>query len=179
MRTLERRWILPVCVGFLTLHKQASHAGWGFERVFVHLQSTYEHAVLKQTRIITSPYHMLQTEQQLLPSGRRSRVPHCQFNNPWVKKKQTKNLRSKGLLRVAEKKRTSNKQPSASAKPLSLTQAFRNVTKYANNSKRWKEIATAFVFMAPVVTVEHSGWYFLLKLEKGSSGPLQKYFSQT
>lgn len=60
MRTLERRWILPVCVGFLTLHKQASHVGWGFERMFVHLQSTYEHAVLKQTRIITSPYHMLQ-----------------------------------------------------------------------------------------------------------------------
>lgn len=55
-------------------------------------------------------------------------------------------MRSKGLLRVAEKKRTNNKQPSASAKPLSLTQAFKNVTKYANNSKRWKEIATAFVY---------------------------------
>lgn len=78
---LSNFMILPACVGFLIHHKQANQLDWGFLRVFMYLQSPYEHAVLRQTKIITDPCRMLHTEHQLLPSERKFRVPRCQFNN--------------------------------------------------------------------------------------------------
>lgn len=45
------------------------------------LQSTYEQAVRRQAnKIITDPSHALHTEYQLLPAGRRFRVPRCRLN---------------------------------------------------------------------------------------------------
>lgn len=157
--------ILPACVGFLIHHKQANQLGWGFLRVFMYRQSTYEHAVLRQTKIITDPCCMLHTQHQLLPSGRKFRVPRCQFNSIKYKK-----------ITLLKKKNTSKntvfwatlKLPSASAKQLLLTQAFTSATQYANDSKRWKEITSAIAYyvtedMAPIATVDHSGFTLLVK----------------
>ncbi len=45
------------------------------------LQSTYEQSVLQRAqRILTDPTHILHLEYELLPSGRRYRVPHCKLN---------------------------------------------------------------------------------------------------
>lgn len=50
-------------------------------RQYPSLQSTYEQATLRQAnRIVTDPSHVLHAEYQLLPSGRRFRVPCCRLN---------------------------------------------------------------------------------------------------
>ena len=45
------------------------------------LQSIYEQSVLRQAqRVLLDPSHILQTEYELLPSGRRYRIPKCKLN---------------------------------------------------------------------------------------------------
>lgn len=45
------------------------------------LQTLYDQSVLRQAqRILTDPSHILYAEYELLPSGRRFRVPHCKLN---------------------------------------------------------------------------------------------------
>lgn len=44
-------------------------------------QSIYEQATLQQAnKIVCDPSHILHGEYELLPSGRRFRVPHCRLN---------------------------------------------------------------------------------------------------
>lgn len=66
-----------------SINKQIKWARNSFylSRVFVHVHSTYRHAVLKQAnKIITDPSHVLHTDYQPRPSERRFRVPCSQLN---------------------------------------------------------------------------------------------------
>ena len=59
------------------------HTAWKIIGVKNHssLQSIFEQATLRQAnRIISDPSHVLHDEYELLPSGRRFRVPRCKLN---------------------------------------------------------------------------------------------------
>ena len=51
------------------------------KRDYQTLQSIYQQTVFRQAqRIVNDPFHILHSEYDLLPSGRRYRVPHCKLN---------------------------------------------------------------------------------------------------
>ncbi len=50
------------------------------KREYQTLESSYEHSVLKEvTKILSDPSHSLYSEYELLPSGRRYRLPMCRY----------------------------------------------------------------------------------------------------
>ena len=75
----------------LTQMTQKSWLFFLFFSFFAHIETllfTYEQTVLRQAqRTVTDPSHILHLEYDLLPSGRRYRVPHCKlkhFKNSFV-----------------------------------------------------------------------------------------------
>lgn len=51
------------------------------KRQYQSLEYSYEQSIIKEgTKIVSDPSHNLNTEYELLPSGRRYRLPVCRYN---------------------------------------------------------------------------------------------------
>ncbi|XP_051784409.1 E3 SUMO-protein ligase ZBED1-like [Erpetoichthys calabaricus] len=86
-----------------------------------------------------------------------------------------------------KKQKETDKRPatSASAKQMSITQAFTNATQYEKSTRKWKEITDTICYyiakdMTPLATVERSGFKHLVKtLDRRYTVPSRSHFSKT
>lgn len=82
------RYCITVWFGNLSVQSRSKlirmiHTAWKIIGVneWTPLQTMYEHATVRHTeRIVCDFSHVLNTEYELLPSGRRFRVPRCRLN---------------------------------------------------------------------------------------------------
>ena len=78
---VQRDWHVPQKITFCRPCQLPSWPLWTGRHWYQPLQSIHEQSVLMQAqRNTTDPSHILHAEYELLPSGSRYRVPHCEHN---------------------------------------------------------------------------------------------------